>query len=96
MSCEAGGSPCQHAHVERQLRCLTQASYRAVAAAAQADSQALLPGSSSIIMHDIACAQLEELIAKGQWDQAYALAVNLLQANLTNMYHKARRPAFSI
>ena len=63
-----------------------------MAAAAQADSQALLPGSGSIIMHDISCAQLEDLIAKGQWDQAYALAVNL-QINLTNMYHKARRPA---
>ena len=64
----------------------------AVAAAAQAGSQALLPGSGSIIMHDITCAQLEAEITKGDWGQAYMVAVQL-HSNLANMYHKARRPA---
>ena len=61
-------------------------------AAGQAGSQALVPGSGSIIMHDIMCAQLEASIAEGDWVQAYILATQLHQ-NLENMYHKARRPA---
>lgn len=74
---------------------LARVSYRGVAAAGQAGSQNLLPGSGSMIMHDIMCAQLEIVIAEGVWDRAYMQAVEL-HPNLANMYHKARRPASNI
>ena len=63
-----------------------------MAAAGQAGSQALVPGNGSIIMHDVACAQLETEIAKEDWGLAYMRAVKM-HPNLALLYHKARRPA---